>query len=221
MGFLDRMANLPLLYLILIGIFLALAGAGVTLRSKNFPARVLRHVNGQVWIDPETSDAALRESAGFLPRLLDSSLPTIGALLAAPMAAGGTASWTPGLEAAGLTFSWDFGDGSAPTAFGASSSASHAYASAGLYTVSLTARSASGATTSRTFVQAVYAPPTANAPRASTPLLLEPRSGASTRLWVVNPDTDTVAVIDTATNTRVAEIATGAAPRTLARATWR
>ena len=30
MGFLDRMANLPLLYLILIGIFLALAGAGVT-----------------------------------------------------------------------------------------------------------------------------------------------------------------------------------------------
>jgi len=30
MGFLDRMANLPLLYLILIGIVLALAGAGVT-----------------------------------------------------------------------------------------------------------------------------------------------------------------------------------------------
>ncbi|MFO1327800.1 MAG: AbfB domain-containing protein [Rubrivivax sp.] len=195
-----------------------LAGSGLSLRSKNYPARVLRHVNAQIWIDPETTDATLRQSASFVPRLLDATLPVIGSLPAAPLPAGATAAWAPGLEAAGLTFSWDFGDGSAATAFGASSSASHVYAGAGLYTVTLTARAASGATTTRTFVQAVYAPPTVNAPRASGALLLEPRTGAAARLWVLNPDNDSVSVFDTATNARVAEIAVGSAPRTLARA---
>jgi YVTN family beta-propeller protein len=49
-------------------------------------------------------------------------------------------------------------------------------------------------------------------------VLLEPRTSASARLWVVNPDNDSVGVIDTATNARVAEVTVGTGPRTLARA---
>lgn len=195
-----------------------LSSTGLTLRSKNYPTYVLRHRNGEIWIDPQAADTAFVQSASWLPRAISGTLPAIPSLPAAPLAAGATATWAPGLDAAGLTFSWDYGDGSTPTAFSASSSTSHAYASPGLYTVTLTVKGSDGSTASKTFVQAIYAPPTANVPRSSAPLLLEPRSGASTRLWVVNPDNDTVAVIDTATNTRVAEIATGAAPRTLARA---
>ncbi len=195
-----------------------LAGTGLSFRSKNYPTYVMRHRNGEVWIDPQAADAAFQQSAGFVPRLLNNTLPAIPSLPAAPLPAGGTASWTPGLEASGLTFSWDFGDGSGATAFSASSSASHAYASAGLYTVNFTVRAADGSSVVKTFVQAVYAPATANAPRSSSALLLEPRSGASARLWVVNADNDTVSVFDTATNAKLAEIAVGTAPRTLARA---
>jgi YVTN family beta-propeller protein len=38
------------------------------------------------------------------------------------------------------------------------------------------------------------------------------------RQWVVNTDNDAVSVFDTATNTRLAEVAVGSQPRTLARA---
>jgi YVTN family beta-propeller protein len=195
-----------------------LAGAGLTLRSKNFPGYVLRHrANNEVWIDPQAADAAFLQSASFQPRLLNAALPAIGALAAAPLPAGSTASWTPGLDAAGLTFSWDYGDGSS-SGFGASSATTHAYAAAGLYTVTLTVRAADGSTATKSFVQAIYAAATANAPRASSPLLLEPRSGAAARLWVVNADNDTVSVFDTGTSTKLKEIAVGAAPRSIARA---
>ena len=194
-----------------------LAGSGLTLRSKNYPANVLRHRNGELWIDAQAADAAFTASASFAPRLLSAALPAIADLPSAPIASGGTASWTPGLEATGLQFSWDFGDGSS-TAFAAASNASHAYAAPGVYTVTLTARAANGATTTKTFVQAVYAAATANAPRASSTMLIEPRNGASARLWVVNADNDSVSVFDTATNARLAEIAVGAAPRSIARA---
>src|SRR5262245_9307120 len=47
----------------------------------------------------------------------------------------------------------------------------------------------------------------------SSPIQVSP-DGAS--VWVVNPDSDTVAKLDTATNTRLAEIPVGHYPRTLA-----
>jgi len=194
------------------------AGSGLTLRSKNFPGYVMRHrANNEIWIDTQAADAAFQQSASFQPRLLNAALPAIGALAAAPLPAGSTAAWTPGLDAAGLTFSWDYGDGSSG-GFGAASATTHAYASAGLYTVTLTVRAADGSTATKSFVQAIYAAPTANAPRASSSVLLEPRSGAAARLWVVNADNDTVSVFDTGTNAKLKEIAVGAAPRSIARA---
>jgi YVTN family beta-propeller protein len=202
-----------------------LAGHSVSLRSKNFPTHVLRERNGELWIDVQASDAPFRNSATWNPRVIDSGgggatpLPSFNPLPAAPVpASSGTASWAPGLEASGLEFSWSFGDGSPATAWGSSSAGSRTYAAPGVYTVTLTARNAAGQTASTSFVQAVYAAPTATAARSSSPMLLEPRSGQSTRLWVVNPDNNSVAVIDTATNGRVAEITVGSAPRTIARA---
>jgi YVTN family beta-propeller protein len=199
-----------------------LAGSGVTLRSKNYPGYVLHQRAGQIWLDAQATDAAFASTASFLPRSpaapSGGTLPTFASLPAAPIASGGTASFTPGLEAAGITFSWDFGDGSAATAASASSSATHLYAAAGIYTVTLTARAADGRSATKVFVQAVYSAPTANAPRASATVLLEPRSNAAARLWVVNADNDSVSVFDSGTGAKLKEIAVGAAPRTIARA---
>jgi YVTN family beta-propeller protein len=194
-----------------------LAGSGVTLRSNTLPGSVLRVRSNQIWLDPQTSDAAFTSSASFMPRNAQvSTLPTIGSVAAPAVASGGTASWTPGLDAAGLQFSWSFGDGSAATAYSSSSAASHAYTTPGLYTVTLTVRGSDGSTSSKTFFQAVYGTPSPYKPRSSTPVLIEPRTGASERLWVVNPDDSSVSVFDTATNARVAKIAVGSLPRTLA-----
>jgi YVTN family beta-propeller protein len=131
------------------------------------------------------------------------------------VAAGTAATYTPE-TVPGATYSWLFGDGSAPTAFATSPNASHVFAAAGVYNVTFTMRSAVGAISSRTFLQAVASPATAQRPSASSALALETRTGASTRLWVANPDSDSVAVIDTGTNARVAEIAVGGSPRSVA-----
>ncbi|MFO1272396.1 MAG: AbfB domain-containing protein [Rubrivivax sp.] len=201
--------------------FCAEAGSvagSVRLRSKNFPTYLLHSRNGELWIDPDDGSSAFRADTSFIPVPVTSTLPVIGPVAAVPATTGSTVSYTPGLDAAGLGFSWNFGDGSAATAFGASSAATHTYTAAGVYGVTLTVKDANGLTTSRTFMQAVYAPVTASQPNASGALLLEPRSGAAARLWVVNPDNNSVSVFDTGTRAKLAEIAVGNAPRSIARA---
>ena len=142
--------------------------------------------------------------------------PVPGSTLSAPViAAGGTARYALA-SMAETTYSWEFGDGGAATPFSATASATHVYEQAGLYNVTLTARAADGLMSRRSFVQAVATPATARRPNASSALALEPRSGAPARLWVANPDTDTVAVIDTETNAPVAEIEVGSSPRSVA-----
>jgi DNA-binding beta-propeller fold protein YncE len=113
-----------------------------------------------------------------------------------------------------LTYSWDFGDGSAPTAFSTSSAASHTYAAPGHYAATVTARNSAGNGTS-SFTQVIHNALTAQRPGASTTLALDADMG---RMWIVNPDTDTVAAIDTNTNAKVLEKAVGVNPRTVGRA---
>ena len=74
----------------------------------------MRHRDGQIWIDPQAADAAFTGSASFLVRQLApaAGLPTLDACLLRRCVVGTAASWSPGLDAAGLEFSWDFGDGS-------------------------------------------------------------------------------------------------------------
>ena len=144
--------------------------------------------------------------------------PDLSAQIDAPVIAQGVmASYT--LAAAPDTlYSWEFGDGTPATPFASIASTKHAFAQPGLYTVTLTAQTTNGTLSRRTIVQAVATPATVRPPNASSAMALETRAGASSRLWVANPDGNSVAVVDMATQARVAEIAVGNSPRGVAMA---
>ena len=115
----------------------------------------------------------------------------------------------------GISYSWDFGDGSS-SAPSASGSSAHIYTTPGVYYATVTATDAAGNQQRQTVTVQTYLAPTASAPAMSSALALEPRSGANTRLWVVNPDTDTVSVFDAVTRAKLKEIAVGSSPRAVA-----
>jgi len=144
---------------------------------------------------------------------------TLGTLTPpAPTVSGSVASFTASATGgSNVRYSWNFGDGTAATPFTASGSTTHNFAAPGIYYVTVSATDDSNAVVSATLMHQVYLAATATAPRVSASMAWETRTGgASARLWVVNPDNDSVSVFDTTTRTRVAEIAVGAAPRTLA-----
>jgi YVTN family beta-propeller protein len=145
--------------------------------------------------------------------------PALPSEINAPLInAGGTAQFSVNAET-GTTYSWNFGDGSASTEFSASSQISHTYENPGVYVITLTALSATGAFTTRTFLQAVTTSKTSNSPSNSTPITLETRTNQTARIWVVNPDNDSVSVIDSATKKLLSTINVGQSPRSVAIAT--
>jgi YVTN family beta-propeller protein len=191
-----------------------LSGTNLTLRSKNFPGRVLRHRTLELWIDPVANDTTFTLDATFMLRAVPrATLPSVSA---PPVLLGTQVSYAPAVNDPGAQYSWDFGDGTAPSGLSTSALVSHLYGATGIYLVTLTARAVDGIKTTKTFAQAVYPPAVSGAPRASSGLLLEPRTGAAARLWAVNPDNDSVSVFDTAAGTRTAEILVGLAPRSVA-----
>jgi DNA-binding beta-propeller fold protein YncE len=113
-----------------------------------------------------------------------------------------------------LTYSWDFGDGTPPTGFSSSSAASHAYSGPGHFAVKVTARNGNGQAAS-SYVQAIHHPTTPGRPASSGALAVD---AARNRVWVCNPDADTVTAIDGNTHARLFERTVGRNPRTLARA---
>lgn len=140
------------------------------------------------------------EALGGLPQAVGASLTF-------------TATATGGLNP---RFKWNFGDGSAETAWQSGTSITHAYAAPGRYIVTLTATDDSGRIVTRSYRQAVHAPLTAALPRHSTSILHEAAPAGGRRLWCVNPDNDSVSVFDAVTRVRLAEIPVGRQPRTLA-----
>lgn len=193
---------------------LGISGTGISLRSKNFPLRVLRHRNFELWLDPVTADAAFAAEATF--KLREPPLPTLPAVSAPIVASGATVSYAPAITLQGASYIWDFGDGSAPSEPSSAPDATHTYGAPGLYLVTLTVRLADGRTVTKTFVQAVRGEVSASSPRSSSGIAVESRVAAAERVWVINPDTDTVSVLDGAALTRTKEIAVGAAPRSVA-----
>jgi YVTN family beta-propeller protein len=140
----------------------------------------------------------------------------ISPVIAPPAVVGATVTYTSSATGPGLQYSWNFGDGTASSPLASLPAVSHVYATAGLFTVVLSVYSSDGRVTTYSFIQAITRPATAASPVASSAIAFEPRAGANARLWVVNPDNDTVSVFDATTNVKQAEIAVGAAPRTLA-----
>ena len=134
----------------------------------------------------------------------------------APTLIGAVANFRASAAGQLVRYRWDFGDGSPPSDWSAQPEASHAYTRAGVFYVTVTASNMPGVEQRQTIVHNVQLAPSANAPTMSSDMLLEARVGANARLWVVNPDNDSVTAFDSVTRDKLAEVAVGAAPRTLA-----
>jgi YVTN family beta-propeller protein len=170
-------------------------------------------VSGDFQATVVANDARGASTAATLAIGVDEPPILVTPIEPAPTVTGTAASWTAQASGAGLSYRWDFGDGTPPTAFLATPTVSHVYAVAGLYTVTLTIRDSSARTVVTSFRQQVDA--AAAMARASTNLAIE-RRAAGHRLWAVNPDAGTVSVIDASTRRRLAEIRVGKAPRSVA-----
>lgn len=139
----------------------------------------------------------------------------IDPVAAAPVLSGGTANFSVSSNgASGTRYRWTFGDGTAQTAYSTATTIGHAYATPGLFSVTVEAIDPNNVVTTRTFKQAIYAATTSTKPTSSSTVVLEP--AATPRVWLVNQDNDTVSVFNGSTQARVAEIAVGTRPRSVA-----
>ena len=113
-----------------------------------------------------------------------------------------------------LLYNWNFGDGSPETGFSTQSESEHTYATPGRYIVTVTVRDpVTSEEQTISFVQLIHAPLTSTMARASSSIAID---DAQRRIWVVNPDNDSVAAIDSIAQVLVDEIAVGDQPVSLA-----
>ncbi len=142
--------------------------------------------------------------------------PNLSQNLTAPIInVNGTTSYTV-TPTSGLTYSWSFGDGSPDTVFSANPTVSKSYDKAGVYVITLSAKDTNGLITRRTFLQAVATTKTSNAPTFSSAITYQKQSKNPAKIWVVNPDNDSVSVIDATSNSILATINVGNSPRSIA-----
>lgn len=116
----------------------------------------------------------------------------------------------------GTLYRWSFSDDGRTTDFSADPEVNHVYTEPGLYVVTVTAESQPGMLSTKTFVQAVSTPSTEKQATSSSLLAYEKRDAQSDRLWVVNPDNDSVSVIAVESNNLISEISVGVSPRSIA-----
>ncbi len=114
-----------------------------------------------------------------------------------------------------LQYRWNFGDGNADTAYSNNPSISYSYTRPGRYVVSLTVRDAAGEEVRSTFTQVIHEPLQASAPKSSVSVL---EHSTRSQVWNVNPDNNSVGVVDTQSLSLLAEIEVGIDPVSLAEA---
>ncbi|MBK8253001.1 MAG: Ig-like domain-containing protein [Polyangiaceae bacterium] len=112
-------------------------------------------------------------------------------------------------------FSWDFGDGSPVVDTGAAPSAKHVYSTPGHYTVNVVVRESGTLVTTCSLSQTVHRPLTPNRPTRSSTVLLDEELH---RVWVVNPDHNSVSVFDADDLTPKGEFNVGSHPHAIAKA---
>jgi len=133
-----------------------------------------------------------------------------------PTQSGTLASFTASTSGGtNVLYRWNFGDGTGDTGWSPSATIDHAFAAPGTYSVTVSATDDSGVVRSRTFLQTVYLAPTANAPGASTNILVQTQ-GTVSKIWIVNQDNDSVSVFNATTLAKLAEVAVGTDPRSIA-----
>lgn len=131
-----------------------------------------------------------------------------------PPAQSGTVTLNTGATAQdGVTFQWDFGDGQSSTT--STAATTHTYSSPGLYTVQVSVISGGQVVGTRSFTQAVYGTTTSSQPSHSSSVRWEPGLGGAGRVWVVNPDNDSVTSVDLGNN-QATEVTVGRMPVTVA-----
>jgi YVTN family beta-propeller protein len=109
---------------------------------------------------------------------------------------------------------WDYGDSSPIVDSPLTPTGTHTYNAAGRYSVRVTVDWEDGATACSTRVT-IFDPPTPARPQNSSTILLD---SSGTQVWNVNPDNDSVSVIDAVRLQKMGEVAVGRQPRTLAQA---
>lgn len=138
--------------------------------------------------------------------------PSLEQPIATPSIAAGESATYSTTPTAGVTYSWSFSDTGETTEFSTDPTISHTFAQPGVFVVTLTAQSSEGALSNQTFVQAVSTASTPLPPVSSSQSTLDHFN----RLWVVNPDNNTVTVIDTANQSVIDEIEVGTGPQSVA-----
>ena len=137
-------------------------------------------------------------------------------VIATPEQQGTTITYTARATGSGdVQYRWNFGDGNLDTPYSSSPTITHSYARPGRYVISLTVRDASGDELRSSFTQVVHLPVQSARPVASSGLL---EHSTESQVWNVNPDNNTVAVIDTQSLSLLAEIEVGGEPVSLAEA---
>ena len=164
------------------------------------------------------SDGVNSDVKNFVWTITQAGTLTINPMASpAPQLAGESVTFTASVTGgSNVRYQWNFDDGTPVTALSAEPTVTHSFTKPGIYYVSVTAIDDSGLPQTKTVVQTVHLPLSANRPAVSSNIALEDRAAASDRLWVVNQDNDSVSVFDTVTRAKLAEITVGSAPRTLA-----
>lgn len=160
----------------------------------------------------EVDIASFAWSIAAAPPLIVATMPS-----QPPVEAGAPATYVA--DASGginRVYQWNFGDGTPETEFTGSASVSHTFSDPGIYYITLTVADDMGVPNIQTFVQAIHLPLASTVATRSSSIAFEDRGAGSSRVWVVNPDSNTVSVIAAADNTVIAEVATGEAPRSVA-----
>lgn len=146
--------------------------------------------------------------------------PTLNSFTASayPVAPGQSATLTASAtdpESDPIEYRFDFGDGSATTAWSSSASAQHTWAAPGHYQATVQARDNSGSLTTSRLTVTVVNPPAGPAPTHSTSIACD---HTNRRIWTVNPDNNTLAAFDADSLSKDLEVAACEDPRSLARA---
>ncbi len=138
--------------------------------------------------------------------------PSCGVTTDGPVVVGQQATLTAD-DAAGVRWSWDFGDGVSTAQIG-EASVTHAWSDPGRWSVTLTVHGKTGAR-SCTGVQVVHRPLLDTAPAVAGPIAVDEAEG---RAFVVNPDAGTLTAVDVDAGAVLWEVGVGKEPTSVAQA---
>lgn len=113
-----------------------------------------------------------------------------------------------------LEYRWTFGDGTPQTNWSGSANISHTYNAPGNFKIVAQVRDSAGNSTSKTADVAIEEPIATVFPQQSSQMILDEEAR---RIWTVNPDNNTVSVVDADTFNKVQEIPVDKYPSSLAR----